>query len=370
MQKRTTLVVHVGPGNTRAILFHHGNIVTYKSYRLGAHRTAEAVHTLHTQGSALTRVIKEHAGGQVSALVKEFASKNVEEIVMIGSEIQSLAEYLPSKNDESISTTSLKTFSDKLARINIDQIVKEYPFDYQAAEAALPAIEINLAIAQGLNIKNVILPVSDYDRGLLIDLSNKQVFTESFENEVIQSAIQLSEKFQVHPDHAQQVAKLCEIIFNQLQSIHQLAQHDLLLLRTAAILHEAGGFIHAKAHHKHSLYLIMNSEIFGLSQHDVNLIALVARYHRNSVPKPSHLIYKDLSSSDQVKVTKLAAMLRVADALDRTHIGRAGKVNISVKKRKLLIELEEVNDASIERLAMKSKGDLLQDIFGLEINIL
>lgn len=89
MQTRTTLVVHVGPGNTRAILFHNGSIVTYKSYRLGAHRTAEAVHSLHTQGADLLRVIREHSSGQISALVRDFANEKIEEIVMIGYEIQS-----------------------------------------------------------------------------------------------------------------------------------------------------------------------------------------------------------------------------------------------------------------------------------------
>ncbi len=367
MQKRTTLVVHVGPGNTRAILFRQGKIVNYLSFRLGTHRTAEAIDPLHMQGAALIRVIREHSGAQISALIQAYKDKNIEEIVFIGYEIQNIFTQHLQSNPNKIKIESLRLLSKNLSESTIDDIVKNYPLDYQSAEAALPAIEINLAIAEAFNLTKVHLPGSDFERGLLIDLSNKQAFAEGYEHEVIQSARELATKFQVHEGHSDQVCILCEQLFHSLAEIHQLDKHDLLLLRTAAILHEAGGFIHSKAHHKHSMYLIMHSEIFGLGQDDVDLIALVARYHRNSPPKPSHSVYKDLNTKDQIRVTKLSALLRVADALDRTHSGRIGNIDSVVKRSKLHLTLHDVHDASVERLALANKGNLLEEIFGLEI---
>ena len=369
MQQRTTLVIHVGPGNTRTILFNQGRIVSYSSYRLGTHRTAEAIDTLDLEGDNLIRVIREHAGGQISAIVHQYKDAGVQEIVLIGYEIQNLSSHLLKKGTNHIPLHSLRHLTQTLANLSIDKIVKNYPLDYRSAEAAVPALEINIAIIEELNVKSVSLPGSDYERGLLTDLSSNKTYAHGFEHEVLQSAFQLSEKFQVHPNHAKQVCALCVTLFERLLDFHQLNKHDLLLLKAAAILHEAGGFINPKAHHKHSMYLIMNSEIFGLGQDDVNLIALIARYHRNSPPKPTHAVYKDLLPKDQIRVTKLASILRVADALDRSHLGRVGDIDVTIKKRKMHLTLHGTQDASVERIAMRSKGDLMQDIFGMEIYI-
>lgn len=369
MKLKTTLVVHVGPGNTRAILFQKGQIIDYQSYRLGAFRTSESINRLNLKGASLIRVIKENSGGQISSLVHHFKARNIEEIVVIGEEVQSLSPMLSGVTDNSISTDSLKKLCSKLANSNVDQIVKTYPFDYQSAEAALPAIEINLNIANELGIQTLTTSDSNYIKGLLTDVSKEISFSPDFENEVIKSATKLAEKFEVNLEHSNNVHHLCEILFQQLIEIHKLNTHDLLLLRAAAILHESGGFLQSKAHHKHSLYLISHSEIFGLGQDDVNLIALISRYHRNSGPKPNHLIYNDLSDKKKIKVTKLASILRIADALEKSHTGRIQNIEVKINKNKLIISLLGIQDASVERLAMKSKGDLFQDIFGLEIII-
>lgn len=369
MQKRTTLVLHVGPGNTRTILFNQGKIISYHSYRLGTHRTVEAIDSLHMEGSDLLRVIQEQAGSQIAAILQDNKDTSIEEIVVIGYEIQNLSQQLLKKGSNKITAKSLKDFSKHLSSLGIDEIVKNYPLDYQSAEAALPSLEINLAVAEGLGLKHIRIPGSDFERGLLTDLSEDRDSAEGFEDEVINSARELGRKYHIHELHSEQVRILCEKLFLSLHDIHRLTAHDLLILKAAAIVHEVGGFIHSKAHHKHSMYIIMHSEIFGLSQTDVNLIALISRYHRNSPPKPNHAIFRELSINEQIRVSKLAAILRVADALDRTHSGRIGEIDISVKRRKLELTLHGVQDASVERLAMKSKGDLLQDIFGLEITI-
>ena len=90
-----------------------------------------------------------------------------------------------------------------------------------------------------------------------------------------------------------------------------------------ALLHEVGGFVSSRAHHKHSEYLIANSEIFGLNRGEIDLVAQIARYHRRSVPQASHPVYMALPRESRVVVNKLAAMLRVADALIRGHRRRA-----------------------------------------------
>ena len=159
------------------------------------------------------------------------------------------------------------------------------------------------------------------------------------------------------------------MLFLATTDLHQLGEHDALLLKCAAILHECGNFISARAHHKHSQYIIANSEIFGLGQIDITLVALIARYHRRSGPKPTHAYYRDLTSDDRMRVSKLAAILRIADALDRGHASRILDVRVEIQTQKLILHLPNITDASVERLAMRSKANLFRDIYGLQVTI-
>ncbi|MBK1834365.1 HD domain-containing protein [Roseibacillus ishigakijimensis] len=370
MKKRVTLVVHVGPGNTRALLFAKGHIDEYESYRLGTHRTAEFIEASFAEGEAQLRLIRDNASGPISRIVFDLREHQIQDLVLIGYEIQLLAPFLlKSTGSTRCSVRALRDLCQEAARTPEDQRAMAYQLDYHAADALLPALQINLAIAEAFGVKTVHIPSSDYERGLLHDLPFSAGLTREFEAEVIRSARNLAEKYETHSGHGEQVAFLCGRLFEETQSLHRLSEQDGLLLQVAAIVHEVGGFVSPHAHHKHSEYLILNSEIFGLSENERTLVALVSRYHRMSPPKPNHERYSALPYPERIRVSKLASLLRVADALERTHSSRVRDLAVKIEKSRLLLELKGVPDASAERLALESKGDLFRDIFGLEVTI-
>ncbi|WP_346189703.1 HD domain-containing protein [Rubritalea halochordaticola] len=371
MQKRTTLILHVGPGNTRAILFRNGRIEHYSNYRLGTHRTSEAVDSILDDQKNSRKVIREHVSGQLDLIREDYGSQGIQDIVLIGYEIQLVSAFIQ-KSQQSTTQCSLQHFSElcrQAASMGDDELVAHFRVDYQTAEALLPALEINLTIARALNIDTIHIPGSDYEKGLLQDLYSSTSLSEEFTEEVVRSAESIAAKYRVNNQHAKHVAYLCRTIFEQTQELHSLTDQDALLLHIAAILHECGGFISSRAHHKHSQYIIQNCEIFGLAYTDIELIALVARYHRNSEPKPGHSGYRELNDEDRMRVCKLAAILRVADALERTHSARIKDLEIRISKRRIHFLLKNITDANVERLAMRSKGNLFENIFGLEINL-
>ena len=368
MRKHNTLVLHVGPGNTRALLFQDGRISRYTSYRMGTHRTREAVDGTHAEGSAMLRVIREHAYGNLAQIRFDYSDLQVDGIVMIGYEVQSVAASLTG-GGQVCAVKAMRQFTADAANLTDVELVKRFQLDYQTAEALIPALELNLAVAETLKLEEVHIPTSEYEQGLLHDLLVSQELTGSFAEEVIRSARILAERYQTDPGHGEHVGNLCKRFFEELQSIHQLTTHDELLLQVAAILHEVGTYVSPRAHHKHSEYIILNSEIFGLDRLDVTIVALVARYHRHSGPQLTHPSYAALSTDDRIRVCKLAALLRVADALERTHAQRVANLEIRVEGRSLRIRLPGLADAAVERLAMASKADLFEEVFGLPVII-
>ncbi len=366
MKRDSTLVIHVGPGNTRALLFKHGVISRYTSYRLGTHRSREAVHQSNAEGSALLQLIRQHASGNLEQIRLDYENEGIQALVIIGYEIQLISSAL-SKPGQACPIKKLRQLTNEAANLSDHDLVRRYNLDYHTAEALLPALEINISIADMLQLPEIHVPSSEYEQGLLLDLLVSKKLIGTFEQEVLRATHNLAHRYHSDPRHADHVSKLCQHLFEQLQSLHQLGPHEALLLQVAAILHEVGSFISPRSHHKHSEYVILNSEIFGLDRLDITLVALIARYHRHSCPRPDHPHYADLSTDDRIRVCKLAAILRVADALERTHHQRVEEIEVRIVKDKLHLRLRGISDATVEQLAMESKADLFTQTFGLQV---
>ena len=135
----------------------------------------------------------------------------------------------------------------------------------------------------------------------------------------------------------------------------------------AALLHEVGLYINTGSYHKHSMYLIQHSELFGLSRSDVQLVALTARYHRRASPKPTHTVFTSLNRDQRIAVVKMAAMLRVADALEASHGQRLHELKFSREGGRLVIAIPQIEDLSLEQLALKQSGTLFESTFGMPV---
>lgn len=367
MKTATTLVLHVGPGNTRVLLFNDGHIVRYDSYRLGTHRTWEAIDSAGLSGEGLVQIISQHVASQVEQIYYDFRSDKVEEVVVIGQEMQLLSPHLKKEGEggTKVKLKKIRKLTRRMSEISEAQRVRDYQLDFQTADGALPALIINQAIADIFGIDFLHVPESDYDRGLLLDLSCKSMLTEAFRDEVVRSAEYLASDYQASLDHGRHVARLCSDIVEQTRTLHSFNRRDELLLEVASLLHECGNYISGRQHEEHSMYIIENSEIFGLSNNDRMIVALVARYHRGRPPKLTDREYGELSTADRIRVSMLASILRVADALERAHCQRVKSLHIELQPRKAIFHLLGVSDGSTERLAMQSKGQLFEEIFGL-----
>ncbi len=165
------------------------------------------------------------------------------------------------------------------------------------------------------------------------------------------------------------VADIAVRLFDELHAEHGLGPRHRLLLEVAGLLHEVGGFVSSRSHHKHSGYLIANSEIFGLNRDEIAVVAQVARYHRRSGPKPSHAEYVALARETRVTVNKLAALLRVADALARGHVRHARDLRFDRQGDDLVVAIPGVADVLLEERAIAGKGDLFEDIFGMKVRL-
>src|SRR6185312_4913810 len=164
---------------------------------------------------------------------------------------------------------------------------------------------------------------------------------------------------------------LANDLFHDLQSLHRLAPAFGSLLEASAYLHDVGHFISDTRHHKHSFYLVSNSDMPGFNLSERGLIANLCRYHRKSMPAPEHENLQALSAEDQRGVTLLAPLLRLADSLDRSNAQKVRSVECMVSEREIEVNLHAAESAGIElEIWAANRLDLLfRQIYGRKVTI-
>lgn len=165
-------------------------------------------------------------------------------------------------------------------------------------------------------------------------------------------------------EHAEQVTRLAEILFDALLPLHKLDASARLSLTCAGILHDIGWLHGQKAHHKQSMAMILDEASLPLTPAERATIALTARYHRKALPKPSHKVYASLSRTRRKTVDMLSALLRVADGLDRSHTHAVKTVEAVISDGQIAFICRTNGNAGAEIKFAKKKADLLENVFG------
>jgi exopolyphosphatase / guanosine-5'-triphosphate,3'-diphosphate pyrophosphatase len=190
---------------------------------------------------------------------------------------------------------------------------------------------------------------------------------------VLASCRAMGRRFHYESTHAETVLTLARQLFDQTRPLHNLDGRARVLLEAAALLHDVGVTINNDGHHKHSQYLIESSELVGLSDEERHLVGLLARYHRKGTPSRDHEAFMALRRRDRGVVERLAALLRVADALDRQHAGIVQGVEVDIEAERVQLRCALSGAAetrlTLERRAVAEKGELFAQVFGKSLHL-
>jgi exopolyphosphatase / guanosine-5'-triphosphate,3'-diphosphate pyrophosphatase len=188
-------------------------------------------------------------------------------------------------------------------------------------------------------------------------------------NAAFEAALRLGRRYHFDEAHGVLVARLSADLFDQLLPLHRLGERERLLLRAAALLHDIGDFVRYEGHHRHSQYLLTNSDIVGLTPTERSIVANVARYHRKAHPDTSHPNFRDLERNDRSRVRVLSAIVRIADALDREHAAKVSGVRAVIEKGRMRLHLTGSAERRLEEWTVGRKSQLFEEVFDLNVDI-
>jgi len=371
LEAKNVAVLEIGGGQTTLLYIRSGRVTVAQAFRTGALRTHELVTAGGSEGKRTKGVLKVYATELTDQIRQAIPREKISALVVMGSGVRFAAEHAAGEEpgeDSRVTlapTAQLMVLADQVALQSVESLVRTYKMTYQEAETLAPAMMSIAQAGRALKAREIYLLQATLRDGMLREMAMRDYRSEGFEEQVLYSAQTLAARYGSDSVHIQNVEASAVALFDELQEEHQLGGRERLLLRCAAILHDIGVYVNARAHHKHSLYLIMNSDLFGLTRHDMQLVALVSRYHRKALPSPSHPEFAILPLEDRMTVAKLAAILRVADSLERTHRETPRPLEFRREADRFVILVRDMEDLTVERLVLRGKGNLFAEVFGL-----
>ena len=369
------LIVEVGAGSTVLISLEKGEVKATRTLSVGSVRLPSDEVVGQTEPAMMKRLVERNAHASSEWVGLDDSVTEIDSFIALGSEMRFVARILSSGETGKstvLSADEFLKFVDSLGKLSVEEVSSRYGLDFADAETLYPALLYYKVYLQDAGTPKLIVPMTSIRDGLVLEqaqiLAGRS--TSDVSRLVISSAKRLGTKYDYDERHCLWVAHLAVTLFDEFARDHGLGSRERLLLEVAAILHEIGMYISPSGRHKHSAYLIDASDIFGLRARDKEIVSNVARYHRGALPRATHTSYWSLRKQDRARVAKLAAILRLAIALDTSRSQRIR--DITVVRDRLPYEIwvaEEAGDTSLERDTLRRKSRMFAEFFGADIQL-
>ncbi|MCA8951182.1 MAG: Ppx/GppA family phosphatase [Planctomycetes bacterium] len=378
-----SLLVDVGGGSVEIMIVENGDVVNADSYRLGTLRMLSVLATAEAAGESFSDLMHRHLHSLERRIADRFESARIDRYVAVGGNIESLADLVAARigkqttdGVDSVPLAELERDVHTLTALSVEQRMAQFDLRPDRADTIVPAGIVYGRLGRLAGSESVLVPRAGIREGLLSEVVQGHLMSFQAEHhvDVVLSACRaMGRRFHYEADHAETVLHLARRIFDQTALLHGLDQRARALLEAAALLHDVGVAVNNDGHHKHSQYLIVASDLVGLSGEERRLVALVARYHRKAPPNRDHPDFAVLRRRDRSVVERLAAILRLADALDRQHANVVRDVTLVIGDTSVELHPTLGSDPQshlfLEARAVEQKGALFAGLFDRKVRL-
>jgi exopolyphosphatase / guanosine-5'-triphosphate,3'-diphosphate pyrophosphatase len=375
----TAVVVDIGGGSVEVTLGSATHLTVGRSFKVGVIRLTERfVKSDPLSGGDERRLIK-HLNREMGGYIDQIAGKGFDRVIGTSGTILSLGLMAATDDGEppedlrnlNVSAKALHRLRKHLVESDIKERLATPGMDPRRADLSVAGSVLFDTIIRRLGTDAFTLCDLALREGIVLDYIRRNSArirkVERYPDVRRRSIVELGERCGYWSEHAQQVARLALNIFDQTRSVHGLSDREREWLEYGALLHDVGVHISYERHHRHSYYLIKNGDLRGFDPQEIEVIALIARYHRQATPKKSHDGYGDLKGSVRKTVKFLSAMVRLAEGLDRSHAQALAGIDLYPRGDDYLARLRTTGDAELELWAAHRHVAPLEGILGKPI---
>lgn len=378
LDERPFLVVDVGGGSVEFAVGSSRQLSWTKSLPLGVQRL-EAV---GMSGGAATpegrRAMRALLDEEFAPIAKRVAAAKVESCYVTSGSAAALLKLLRARGDPGAAEGQLRAkaladLDEELALTTREKRASMPGIEGQRVDLVVPAAAFFRALIESTGVAALTVSDRALREGLVLDFIDRHGADLQWEltepNSRRRAVLRFCERFGYDAPHAHHVSQLAVAIFDGTRDIHGLGERARELLEYGALVHDVGYAVSEKAHHKHTEYLVLNGLRAQFNETETRLIAAIGRYHRKSFPREGHENFARIDEEDQDLVEKTAAILRVADGLDRSHARAVEAVQVEVLPESVVrIRLLADGPTDLETWAARKKSDMFIEVFGHELD--
>jgi exopolyphosphatase/guanosine-5'-triphosphate,3'-diphosphate pyrophosphatase len=374
---KSTLIIDIGGGSVEIIAGHDSHLREAFSRPLGAVRLKElfikddppAPRQLHQ----MHEFIREKLAGAVTSLGHQQWDRVIATSATAAAVVSAVARVPGSKREAvdrmRVTRSQVRRLYDRIAELNLAGRRSITGIGPRRAEIIVPGVAVLLEF-----LKEFHLPAMFYSRagvrdGIIADLAARNVGAEMsrLSRDQRREVEEMGRRYGVSMERARKVASVAALLFTALQPLHQLPPAAGKLLEAAAYLLDVGHFVSNVGHHKHSHYVVSNSDMAGFTDRERLVIAALCRYHRKSMPNPMHNSYQSLTPDERRTVLLLTPILRLADNLDRTHDERIHHAEARLRDGEVVVQLHSHSDIDLEQWGAERAGEAFRQVYGRSI---
>ncbi|MGE5416923.1 MAG: HD domain-containing protein [Acidobacteriota bacterium] len=371
MRQEGIVVLNIGMGGVEVSVFWQGNLRYTEYIKIGSLRLREILGELERQTLDFSSVLEEYVESKVYLLDPQIRELKIKNFIGLGGQLDTIYRLTGGGKKEVqprvIKKAALSRLHGKLRNMSTDQIMQDLGVNRNEAESLLPSVIIFLRFIEMTEAACIHVPTTALRHGMLADMADEQVDTArklDFMNDIISSVWFIGKKYNTDVSHSAHVEKLALSIFDQTKKIHRLGQREKLYLRIASILHDIGKYVNFDQHDIHSYNIICSQNILGFSDRELRLIANITRYHSDENPHPQHVNYRELEHDEKILVSKMAAILKLADSLDITHNQKVESITISSGEQEVYFRIRSSEDLLLEEWSFADKALFFEEVMG------
>jgi exopolyphosphatase/guanosine-5'-triphosphate,3'-diphosphate pyrophosphatase len=373
----TAVVVDIGGGSVEITMGTAAGPRLVRSFKLGVIRLTERFVKSDPLSPQHERRLARHVSREIRDHVTRLKAHGFDRVIGTSGTILSLGGLAAGARDtvdlrnRRVTVKQIRRLREQLVALDLRERVRLPGLDPKRADIAVAGIVLLDTILRRLGAEDIILCDLALREGLVLDYirTNRAriAHAERYPDVRRRSVVELAQRFNCWTDHSQHIARLTLSLFDQTRSLHGLGDREREWIEFGALLHDAGLYISHARHHRHSHYLIKNGGLRGFAPDEVDVLALIARYHRRGTPKKSHDGFGDLPASMRRAVRLGAALVRLAEGLDRSHAQMIGSVQVADGKGELVVRLRPTGDAELEVWAAHRQVTPLAAVLGRPI---
>ncbi len=377
--KERTLIIDVGGGSAELIISQGGQLIDAVSKPLGAVRLTEVFLRNDPPREEELKRLDAYIEEKLSSFHRQHGMEKFDRAIATSATaaaIVSVTNQIPrAKRDEAdrvrASTSQIRDLFATLAQSDLAARLKITGIGPKRAEIITAGTAVFLRTLEMFQHRSLYYCTAGVRDGIIADLHARGVGRElsqlSREQRNVVEA--MAKRYGVALRHARHVAVLAQRLFEVLQPVHQLPPAAGKLLEASAYLHDVGHFVSGTGHHKHSAYLVANSDLPGFTNKERLAIAALCRFHRKSMPQPRHIQFQSLDVDLKRIVQFLVPLLRIADSLDRGHEQKVRNIGSAIKDGSVVLTVEGDQDADLEIWAANEAGETFRQVYARQLSL-